>query len=427
MTSILSFILTILAKAYLWRYRPRIIAVTGNSGKTTTKEMIATVLTARYRVRATGGNLNNHLGTPTTIIGDFSSAYYRSGGTLLFWIGVIVHGLFGLIANPEYPEILILEYGADKPGDIKRLARRFRPHVGVITHIGETPVHVEFFASAQHLADEKSQLIRALLPDGHAVLNYDDLTVLSMRDRSAAPTITFGLGEGADARAVDIRTRMDGQKPFGLTFNLVHGGASMPTVIPRTLGKGAATAAAAALAVAHIFEVGLADVCEAISRAKSPAGRMSIIPGIKETTIIDDTYNASPAAMHLALDTVKDLPGRKVLVLGDMLELGAQTVHAHQSIGNMAGDIADVLICVGERGRHIADAAANQLPQESIHWFADSRSAAGKVQELLRSGDLVLVKASQGMRMERIVREIMAEPARASELLVRQSVLWLRK
>jgi len=144
--------------------------------------------------------------------------------------------------------------------------------------------------------------------------------------------------------------------------------------------------------------------------------------------IIDDTYNASPAAMHLALDTIKDLTAsRKVLVLGDMLELGGYSVQAHQAVGDMAGDIADVLVCVGERAIFIADSAGNQMPAEQIHRFHDSIQAAPAIQTLLKTGDLVLVKGSQGKRMERIVKEIMAEPDQAGDLLVRQSARWLAK
>jgi len=195
-----------------------------------------------------------------------------------------------------------------------------------------------------------------------------------------------------------------------------------------TVGNGIAAACAAAVAVGEIFTIGLAQAVEALAGMRPPAGRMRILRGIKESIIIDDSYNASPAAMHLALETVKHLPAqRHVVVLGDMLELGEATIKAHQAAGDMAGDIADVLVCVGERARFIADSAGNQMLKERIHWFRESSEAAITVQQLLKPGDLVLVKASQGKRMERIVKEIMAEPQRAGELLVRQSARWLVK
>lgn len=428
MNYLLSRILTLLARLYLWRYKPSIVAVTGNAGKTTTKESIAAVLATRYRVRATGGNLNNELGTPLTIIGDFADEYYRTGGTALFWLKVLFRAKVGLWASRRtYPEILVLEYGADRPGDIARLVRLFPPHVSVVTQIGETPVHVEFFASAQHLADEKMQLVKHLRPDDHAILNYDDQTVLDMRKHTKAQVHTFGLGEGADVRATDLRVRTDGPIPLGMAFDITNGD-SMPVAINGTLGRGIAAASAVAVSVGKIYSIGLANAVQAICRIRPPAGRMRILKGIKNSIIIDDTYNASPAAMHLALDTMKGLTAsRKVMVLGDMLELGEHSVQAHQAVGDMAGDIADVLVCVGERAIFIADSAGNQMPAENIHRFHDSTEAAPAVQALLKPGDLVLVKGSQGKRMERIVKEIMAEPDRAGELLVRQSRRWLQK
>jgi len=152
------------------------------------------------------------------------------------------------------------------------------------------------------------------------------------------------------------------------------------------------------------------------------------LPGIKTSIILDDTYNASPSAMHVALETLRDLPAkRKVAVLGDMLELGKYSVQAHQTAGDMAGAIADILVCVGEKAKFIADAARNEMESDHIITFHDSDEAKLKVQELLQPGDLVLVKGSQGKRMEKIVEEIMAEPQRKRELLVRQSEGWLKK
>lgn len=428
MNYLLTRILTFFARLYLRRYKPSIVAVTGNAGKTTTKEAIAAVLATRYRVRATGGNLNNELGTPLTIIGDFADEYYHTGGTAVFWLKALFKAKLGLLSScRNYPEVLVLEYGADRPGDINRLVRLFPPHVAVVTQIGDVPVHVEFFASAQYLAEEKMQLIKHLKLNDHAVLNYDDQTVLDMRNHTDAQVHTFGLGEGADIRASDLRVRADGNRPLGVAFDITNGD-SMPVAINNTLGRGIVVASVAAVAVGKIYDIGLANAVQALCHIHPPAGRMRILKGIKGSTIIDDTYNASPAAMHMAVDTVKSLSAsRKVLILGDMLELGEHSVRAHQAAGDMAGDIADVLVCVGEKAVFIADSAGNQMPVENILRFHDSTQAAPVVQALLKPGDLVLVKGSQGKRMERIIKEIMAEPDRAGELLVRQSARWLKK
>lgn len=420
--------LSILARLYLWRYRPILVAVTGSVGKTTTKEAIAAVLATKYRVRATGGNLNNELGIPATIIGDFSDQYYRSGGTILFWARVLVSAVLGILRNRNYPQVLVLEFGADRPGDIKRLARMFHPHIAVITRIGDVPSHVEYFASPQALADEKSQLIRHLAANDHAVLGFDDLTVLEMRHRTRAHVHTYGAGEGADARVTDVRPRFDVQRPLGIAFDLRVGDHAMPVIINGALGDGLAHASAAAAAVGGALGIGLADAVRALATLRPTSGRMRILNGVRGAIIIDDTYNASPAAMHMAIDAIRAIPAtRRVLVLGDMLELGAHSVQAHQAAGTLAATVADVLVCVGERGRFIADAAGNQMPKESIHWAPDACSAALLVQSLVRTGDIVLIKGSQGMRMERIVKEIMAEPERSRELLVRQNARWLAR
>ncbi len=426
---ILAGTLTLVARVLLWRFRPVLVAITGNAGKTTTKEAIAAVLATRYRVRASGGNLNNELGIPTTIIGDFSDAYYRTGGTLFFWLRVIVTAKLMLFrSRASYPEVLVLEFGADRPGDIKKLVRSFPPHVAVITQVGEVPVHVEYFASPQELAAEKAQLLKHLQPADHAVLGADDLTVLDMRHRTHAHVHTFGLGEGADVRASDVRLRLDGSRPLGISFDIQSGGNTMPASITGTVGDGAARAAAAAVAVGAALGVGLADAVQALVALRPPPGRLRILDGIRSSIILDDSYNASPAAMHLAIDTVRHVPAmRHMLVLGDMLELGEHSIQAHQAIGSMAAEVADVLVCVGERGRFIADAAKNQMPVDHVYWVPNARTAAEQVQQLVRAGDVILVKGSQSMRMERIVQEIMAQPERAGELLVRQSARWLAK
>jgi len=202
----------------------------------------------------------------------------------------------------------------------------------------------------------------------------------------------------------------------------------VPVKINNVTGKAQMMASAAAAAVGTIFGMNLVKISEALFSYKSPAGRLRVLGGIKGTVILDDTYNAAPASMHIALEALRDLPARrKIAILGDMLELGKYSIKAHRTVGDLAGNIADVLICVGEKSKFIADSAANQMSSESIFTFHTSDDAKQKVQELIKTEDLILVKGSQGRRMEKIVEEIMAEPERASELLVRQSGQWKRK
>lgn len=429
MRKALELILQILAKLYLWRYRPKVVAVTGNAGKTSTKEAIAAVLKSGWRVRASGGNLNNELGVPLVILGNWAGRYYETGGGIGFWLAVLIQGLAGLIFYPAYPQILVLEYGADRPGDIEKLTGRFKPHIGVVTVIGEMPVHVEYFSAPEMLAREKAKLISVLQSGDSAILNFDDELVLEMRKKARSKVLTFGFNEKADIQVSNFDFRVGfNQEPLGVSFKLHHQESFVPVKIDGSLGKSQAWAAAAAAAVGLVLGMNLVAISEALSFYHGPAGRLKTLKGVKNSFIVDDTYNASPAAMILALETVKNLPAkRKILVLGDMLELGKYSIIAHQRTGNLAGTFTDWLITVGAQAKFIAEAAGNQMSKNRILTFDTSDEAKLAVQELLNEGDLILVKGSQGMRMEKIVEEIMAEPERKKELLVRQSKKWLNK
>ncbi|MEX2090548.1 MAG: UDP-N-acetylmuramoyl-tripeptide--D-alanyl-D-alanine ligase [Candidatus Paceibacterota bacterium] len=425
---IVVFKLNILAKMYLARFKPQIIAVTGNVGKTSTKEAISVVLGNIKKVRSGKGNLNNEFGVPLTIVGDWADDYYEAGNSMWFWIKVLWLSFFRLIFSGDYPEILVLEYGADKPGDIKRLAKKFKPHIGVITAIGEIPVHVEYFSGPEELAREKRKLIEGLDASDFAVLNFDDLAVLEMREKTKAKVLTYGLGQEAEFKASDLNIRTDEEGlPMGLNFKIHSGESFVPVNIFGSLGKSQGYAAAAAAAVGMTFGMNLIQISDALSEYHGPKGRLKILKGIKNSVIIDDTYNASPASTHMAIETVTGLSGpRRIAVLGDMLELGRYTIEAHEEVGNFLKGDFDVLVTVGSRAKFIAESALNQMPKENIHKFETSDEAKLKVKELIREGDLVLVKGSQGIRMEKIVEEIMAEPDKKKELLVRQGKKWLK-
>ena len=429
MKRLLQFILTALAKAYVWRYKPAIIAVTGNVGKTSTKEAIKAVLGKIKKIRSGAGNLNNELGVPLTILGNWSEQYYESGGTPWFWFKVLALGAGRLIFDGSCPEILLLEFGADRPKDIKRLTAKFKPHIGVVTTVGEVPVHVEYFSGPEAVAKEKAKLQEPLLSSDFAVLNHDDAAVLDMKNKTKARVTTFGFTDGATVRISNFDFRTDeAGRPAGTTFKLNYGESFVPVKLEDALGKSQAWAAAAAAAVGLIFGMNLVTISDALQLYRAPKGRLKLLKGIKNSLLIDDTYNASPASMHIALETLKMLPlntGRRIAVLGDMLELGRYSLDAHREIGNLVGSFADKLVCVGAKARFMADSAANQMSGENIFVFDASGQAKNKVKEILTEGDLVLIKGSQGIRMEKIVEEIMAEPERKGELLVRQNKKWL--
>jgi len=436
---ILIFKLDLLAKLYLWRFKPEIIAITGNVGKTSTKEAIAAVLGkvsavggpayGRKKVRSGKGNLNNEFGVPLTIIGDWADDYYEAGNSFMFWFKVLFVSSISWFFQKNYPEVLILEFGADKPGDIGRLVKKYRPKIGVVTAVGDIPVHVEYFSDPDGVAREKSKIVSSLKVGEYAILNHDDPAVYEMKEKTRAKVMTYGFTEGSTVKLSNFDFRLDeGYKPTGIGFKIHYGANSfVPVNLNGMLGRSQALAAGAATAIGIIYGMNLIEISEALAGYKGSRGRLRIIDGIKNSTIIDDTYNAAPSSTHLALDTLKSLPAkRRIAVLGDMLELGKYTLQAHQGIGNLAGSSIDLLITVGLRAKFIADSAENQMPKQNIFSFPTANLAKVKIQELIKEGDLVLVKGSQGIRMEKIVEEIMAEPQRKKELLVRQGKKWIK-
>ncbi len=417
-------ILKSLARATLEKYQPLIVGVTGNVGKTSTKFAIEAVLKHVKRVRASAKSFNNEIGFPLTVLGNWK----RTGG-VMFWFAVLAGALWGIIVKKRrYPEVLILEYGVDRPQDMDKLLSMASPDVAVVTAIGDIPVHVEFFAGKEQLAKEKAKLIRALPASGHAVLNADDMTVYAMRDETRAAALTYGFGEAANVRVTAFEQVVK-KSSQGLTMKLEYEGNIVPVRLNNVLGKAQGYVAAAAASVGLIFGMNLVTIAEALNEYHAPPGRLRLIPGVKKTLIVDDTYNASPLAMEGALEAVSRIPAkRRVGVLGDMLEIGKYTLEAHEHIGAVAAKCLDVLITVGLRGKFIHDTAIQNSMKAGNAYHCDTLEEAKKLtQEKIRRGDVILVKASQAVRLEKVVKEIMAEPMLAKNLLVRQDKRWLTK
>jgi len=409
-----------LAQLMILRYRPGIIGVTGSVGKTSTKLAIAAVLGPSRRTRFSRGNLNSKLGLPIAIIGDFpeeelklisrdTQAGEKKVAKTFFWLKVISVGLLNLIRKKrDYPEILVLEFGADKPGDLKELLEIARPNISVITAVGDVPAHVEFFAGPKEVAREKSRLIEQLPSAGFAILNCDDDTVMGLKDRTRAHVVTFGFQKGAEMRIMNFVNVIENGKPAGVSFKMEYGGSSVPVKIHGAFGRVQAYASAAAATVGLIFGINLIKISEALKSYKPAPGRMELLAGTKGTTIIDSSYNASPLSMHVALDTLRDLPGkRKIAVFGDMLELGEYSIEAHERVGKMAAQVADVLVTVGIEAKLIAETARkNGLSKKNIKSFDSADEALDAVQNLIKKGDLILVKGSHDMELGKIVEAI---------------------
>ena len=417
---ILQFKLRWLARLTVARYQPRIIGITGSVGKTSTKFALKAVLARNYRVRASSGNLNNEIGLSLAILGDWRPddlalvSHAQPIGTakirkIFFWFKVIMSSAWRIIKKTEqYPEILILEYGADRPGDIKNLLKIARPEMIIITAVGDIPVHVEFFAGPEDVAREKGRLIECLPAAGLAVLNGDDDTVARLKSRTRARVMTFGFLREADMRITRFENNVEGDRPVGISFKLEYQNAFVPVRIKDVFGEAQAYAAAAAAMIGLAFGMNLVAISEALGDYVPAPSRMRLLTGIKGTFIIDDCYNASPLSMHAALDALHELPAkRKIAVLGDMLEIGKYTVEAHEHVGALAGKFLDVLVTVGTRAKFIAE-AAKSAGMRSAHIFSfDTADDAKKpVQDLMQKGDLVLIKGSHSMELDKVVEEV---------------------
>lgn len=416
----LRFALKIETRLIIRAYKPRVIAITGSVGKSSCKEAVYAVLSLHFRCRRSPGSYNNEYGLPLTIIGASSPRSHPLSWLRVLWQG----GRVAFVRDVSYPEILIIEMGADRPGDLAYLLTIAKPEIGIVTKVAES--HLEFFGKLEAIAKEKRVMVAALPRDGFAVLNVDDELVAKMRDASAARVVTYGFSDAAQLRASEATLReIEVGGEWGMNWKMTYEGSTVPVFLPGVLGKQQVYAALAAAAVGIIAKLNLVEVSEALRTYAPPPGRMRLLAGIKNSKIIDDSYNAAPISTIAALQVLAEVgaAGKKIAVLGDMLELGPQTQEGHREVGRYAGGITNLLVTVGELARDIASSAKEAgMDADRIFSFSTADEAKKFVQEQLREGDVTLVKGSRKMVMERLVKEIMAEPLRANELLVVDSI-----
>lgn len=415
------------ARAVIKKYQPKIIAVTGSVGKTSAKEAIFAVIAKSFYVRRSEKSFNSDIGIPLTILGC-NNAWNNP----LKWLKNLWRGLRLVIYCKSYPDWLVLEVGADRPGDIKKIAEWLKPDIVVITKFADIPVHIEYFKSKEEVVAEKGNLVDVLKHDGTLILNSDDADVFAFKNKTTNKILTYGMMGDAQVRATNYSvyySEVTGE-PFGVHFKVEYAGNSVPVRVIGTLGVNNIYSALAALAVGISLGLNLVEATENLLLFTPPRGRMNIIKGLKRTIIIDDTYNSSPVALTSALTTLKELKtkNRKIAVLGDMMELGKHTVSAHKEAGALAATACDILVTVGLRSRVLADGAIDAgLDEDSVLQFDNSQEAGEYIKTIIKEGDIILVKGSQSTRMEKVVKEVMAEPARAGELLVRQEEEWLKR
>ncbi len=426
MRKILQFKLKILAKLIINKYKPHIIGITGSIGKTSSKEAVMTVLDGRFRVRASFKNYNNELGLPLTIIGHESAGRSLSG-----WLSVFARAWrLIFITDKNYPEILVLEMGVDRPGDMAYLCSIVTPEVGIETAVSYS--HLEYFGSVNNIKKEKQVLIENVDNKGLSVLNYDNELTREMSEVSHAKIITYGLHEGADLQAQDISYNFSkGDYDLsGLHFKMSYEGAIVPVFMKNVLSEPAIYAALTGAAVGLHFGINLVEIAGVLNNFNLPVGRMNLLAGLNHTFIIDDTYNSSPEACVAALNVLGNIgiadEAKKYAVLGDMMEIGDYTEDGHKMVGVKIAELKiNYLVAVGERAKFIVEGAKSKgMLAENIFKFDNPKEAGEFLLPRLNNGDVVLVKGSQSMRMEKVVKQIIAEPERAKELLVRQGTEW---
>lgn len=422
--NIIVAILTFEAKLLLSRTKPTIVAVTGSVGKTSTKDAIYAVIKRRVHSRKSEKSFNSDIGVPLSVLG-LETAWQNPLG----WLKNIVDGLLVALFPGKYPKVLVLEMGVDRPGDMAKLTEWIKPDVVVLTRLPDVPVHVEFFESPEAVITEKMKLVDALRPDGILVYNQDDPKATEAAEKALQKSVGYSRYSLSPFTGAADKIVYENGIAVGFEFVLTHNNTSTLIRVNGSLGVQHVYNYAAAIAVGTIFDVSVEDAADALREHTPPPGRMRLIQGIKDTLIIDDTYNASPTATEQSLQTLREMRGvkRKIAVLGDMLELGQYSIGEHERIGALAAEAVDALITIGVRARGIASGALeNGLSEKYILQYDDARRAGKELQSMIEPGDVILVKGSQGIRAERIVEEIMAEPEKAEALLVRQSAMWKR-
>ncbi|MEK7079784.1 MAG: UDP-N-acetylmuramoyl-tripeptide--D-alanyl-D-alanine ligase [Patescibacteria group bacterium] len=421
--NVVSSLLIMLSRGILRRYKPQVVMVTGSVGKTSTKDAIAAALSGEFYLRASEKSYNSELGVPLTIIGAKTP-----WGSFCGWLGVFIEAFCLLILPNHYPKLLVLEVGADHPGDLERILRIATPHIVVVTRLPEMPVHVEAYEGPAEVREEEFAPARALPHGAPLILSADDVYARTMAKGLHTTTISYGYAPDAriHIEAAEFLTDADqiGMKGEVLVEDTVY-----DIHAPGVLGLQQLYAPAAALAVAGALGISPKQALKGLASYAPPPGRARVLPGKNQSTLIDDTYNASPAAVEEALASFVLIQnvGRKIAVLGDMLELGRYSVAEHERIGELAATSVDVLITVGTRARAMRSTAiAHGLGEAEALSFDTAVEAADALTHLIQKGDVVLIKGSQGVRMERIVEKLLHDPKDATRL-ARQEGEWKKR
>lgn len=410
------------------KFTGKVIAVTGTAGKTSTKDAIFAVLNTQFKVKRNEKSMNSDFGLLLTIL-DIPSGF----SSALTWFWLLIKAAFNSLFK-DHSEILLLEYGVDKPGDMDFLTSVARPDVAIMTNI--YPGHLDSgqFENVEGIFSEKSKLAYALKPNGKLILNTDNSFLYDFeKNWKKKGVITFGKNEEADYLISSAKTSLD-----GVNFMITHHDIKMHVSAP-IVGGYQCYVLTPAIICADLFAIPLQNALNTLTKFRLPPGRMNVIEGVNGSTILDGSYNASPEVVKESLKALHDVakeadsvlkkgdkPHRRIAVLGNMNELGDDAKTLHELVGAEVKDSADVLITVGGNAKLIGEIALGKgMDEKSVFYFNTSVEAAEFFKKKIEEGDIILVKGSQNnVRLEKFVKEIMARPEDAKKLLVRQEKVW---
>lgn len=406
-------ILKFLARRRLRKFKGRVIGITGSVGKTSTKEAIFAVLNTQYRVRRNLGSMNSDFGMLLTIL-DIKSGY----NSATKWTWYLMKGLIHSFMR-DHSEVLVLEMGVDKPGDMDFLTSVVKPDLVVFTNVAGVHLDDGQFKDTKEVYNEKAKLVKALKEGGLALFNLDNAyTKAAYGEFDRKRRLGYSTGEEGDFCVEKVRSSLS-----GIEFEVVYKDEKM-VFQSEVLGRYQVYVLLPAIACGLILKMSYEQIAAAVGRFKLPPGRMSLIEGVEESAILDSSYNSSPFALKEALGVLEELGEgrRKVAVLGSMNELGEQSQEQHEIIGELCAEKVDLLLTVGKEAKWIADKALEcGMSPATVFKFSYAKEAAEFFKKHVKKKDLVLVKGSQNrVRLEHFVKELMAEPERAKELLVRQ-------
>ncbi|MGE6632100.1 UDP-N-acetylmuramoyl-tripeptide--D-alanyl-D-alanine ligase [Bacillus sp. NPDC077027] len=359
-----------LAKSYLQEENPRVVGITGSNGKTTTKDMIHSVLQTTYRVHKTDGNFNNHIGLPLTIL-----------------------------AMPKGTEIAVLEMGMSAKGEIEFLSELAEPEVAVITNVGES--HMQDLGSREAIADAKCEIVKGLKEEGVLYYLGDEPLLCERAEELSRTTKTFGESESSDVHLTHMN-----QLAEGTEFHVE--GYSQAFLIP-VLGKHNVKNALAAIAIGQHFQLTEKQIAQGLMQTKLTGMRLELFQTDNGITVINDAYNASPTSMKAAIDLVGDMDGfaNRILVLGDMLEMGEEEQSYHRDLGRyIQPKYIDFVLTYGDLGAFIAEGAKETFEEDRVFHYLEKAELKKKLVQLAGAKDVILVKASRGMRLEEVITDL---------------------